>query len=172
MPMDSIQQISEDNVQVLSQLLTFLTSLDSIQYQNVPTNHGSSMGAHVRHIIEHYQSVLTTNLLIDYDDRKRDQTVQSSRSAATGQIKSLIQSLCSIQSDKSVAVLCTTNPAIAPSQVDSSLARELIFLYSHTTHHMAIIKLLSTSIGLSIDDSFGKAASTRVFESNVQSKLA
>ena len=92
MPMDSIQQISEDNVQVLNQLLTFLTSLDSIQYQNVPTSHGSSLGAHVRHIIEHYQSVLTTNLLIDYDDRKRDQTVQSCRLAATAQIKSLTQS--------------------------------------------------------------------------------
>ncbi|MDA8621136.1 hypothetical protein N9L48_00650 [Psychrosphaera sp.] len=170
--MDSIQQIAKDNTQVLNQLFDFLESLDPIQYLNSTQDHGSSLGAHVRHIIEHYQSVLTGISNINYDARKRDLTIETSVSNAKYHIGLITALLADVNADAEVSVICATNTEARSPKVSSSLARELVFLYSHTTHHMAIIKLLSAAMGLKLDDSFGKAASTRVFESNVQSKLA
>ena len=170
--MDSIQQIANDNQQVLNQLLRFLESLDSIQYLNSSQDHGSSIGAHVRHIIEHYQSALMHHSTINYDPRKRDPNIEASVSAAKQHIELVVNALACIKVDTEVSVICATNAEVSSPKVNSSMARELVFLYSHTTHHMAIIKLLSTPMGLKLDDSFGKAASTRAFESNVQSKLA
>lgn len=170
--MDSIQQIANDNEQVLNQLLRFLESLDSIQYLNSSQDHGSSIGAHVRHIIEHYQSALVNQSTVNYDQRKRDPNIEASVSVAKQHIELVVNALGCIKVDTAVSVICATNAELSSSKVNSSMARELVFLYSHTTHHMAIIKLLSTSMGVTLDDSFGKAASTRAFESNVQSKLA
>lgn len=170
--MSLIQEISNDNKFVLDQLLSLTEKLSDSDYKKVKKQHGSSIGAHVRHIIEHYQSFFSASSVVNYDQRSRDTLLENSTLLANQAISHLLTKLASAQNDKAVSVICATNAHKKSLPVESSLARELVFLYSHTTHHMAIIKLLAADLSVSFSDDFGKAASTQAFESYVQPKLA
>jgi len=170
--MSLIQEISNDNKFVLNQLLSLTEKLSDSEFKIVKKQHGSSIGAHVRHIIEHYQSFFSASFIVNYDQRSRDPLLENSTLLANQAINDLLTKLACAQNDQAVNVICATNPHKKSLPVESSLARELVFLYSHTTHHMAIIKLLAADLSLSLSADFGKAASTQAFESHVQPKLA
>lgn len=185
--MPNIQQLTLDNIALLKQLANFVETLSSHQFVQANTNLNSgSIAAHLRHIIEHYQTVIGSEREFDYDQRPRNQQLERCQSAAVlaltklqTQLAKLIKHNASESQDEQPAILvkCATNTQAHSQPVISSIARELVFLHSHTTHHMAIIRLLALSDGVVVDSSFGKAASTKQYEQqqsdvNVQSKLA
>ncbi|PQJ53704.1 hypothetical protein BTO11_08510 [Psychrosphaera saromensis] len=128
-----------------------------------------TIGAHVRHVVEHYQSLLLDADTIDYDNRSRNTAIETQPAMAINSLNSIIFELQKLIADKAVDVLCSTNTAPQTNPTTSSLRRELVFVHSHTTHHMAIIRILALSMMLPISMNFGKAASTQKFEHNVQS---
>lgn len=191
--MSDTKQLSYDNVVLLKQLASFVKDLTSSQFiqSNRQLNSGS-IAAHTRHIIEHYQTVigLGADQEVDYDDRPRNQQLEQCQGAAVNALTSLQAQLLNLvnesdlvteSSPSTISIKCATNTHSARFAVRSSFARELVFLHSHTTHHMAIIRLLALSDAIEVDDSFGKAASTKkheqeleeqIREADVQSKLA
>jgi uncharacterized damage-inducible protein DinB len=48
----------------------------------------------------------------------------------------------------------------APVAVRSTLARELLFVISHTIHHQALIAVLLSAAGRTVPEAFGLAPST------------
>jgi hypothetical protein len=48
--------------------------------------------------------------------------------------------------------------------VPTSLGRELLFLESHTVHHMALLADYVRGLGVVLDANFGKAPATIAFE--------
>lgn len=188
--MPNIQQLCFDNVVLLKQLANFVENLTSNQFTQLNTKLNSgSIAAHLRHIIEHYQTAMGSSTELDYDDRPRNHQLEHCQSTALKTLSSLQTQLFSqfniaggevgeVETDpNSISIKCATNSQVPSDAVSSSLARELVFLHSHTTHHMAIIRLLALSDGIAVSDSFGKAASTKQYEqqmssSDVQSKLA
>jgi hypothetical protein len=48
--------------------------------------------------------------------------------------------------------------------ITSTVDRELMALITHSIHHLAIIALIVKSYGYEMDDDFGKAPSTIVYE--------
>ena len=46
-------------------------------------------------------------------------------------------------------------------ELDSNFLRELQFVSHHSTHHMAMIRVICTNLGVSLPSDFGIAASTR-----------
>lgn len=131
-----------------------------------------TIGAHVRHVVEHYQSLLLGSDNadnIDYDNRSRNSAIETQTATAITTLNKLIIALQQITADKIVDVLCSTNTDAKTNPTTSSLRRELVFVHSHTTHHMAIIRILALLMNVPINENFGKAASTQKFEHNVQS---
>ncbi len=149
----------------LEQALMLLDALDDAQYAN-RRGDWSPVGAQLRHVIEHYQSFVSglPGRAIDYDARRRDVTIETSRSRAAAVIRELMAQLAAagtVPAATPVQVKMECDPdEAAPSWAASSVGRELQFLVSHSVHHFALIKLLVAGEGIALDPEFGIAPST------------
>lgn len=125
---------------------------------------GSSIGTHMRHVLDHYSSFLDgcETGVVDYDNRERGTDVESLRAAAIAEIDRLVDALGSAEgkNDSELSVRVSSDALEAESSSRSSYARELQFLVSHTVHHFAIIAIASRMQGVPPETSFGVAPST------------
>ncbi len=130
----------------------------------------SSIGAHVRHILERFQSFLAglQNRAVNYDARKRDRSLEQNPEAAAfalGSVSRRIEELLQQEPDSlQLTITESVHPQLAPVTADSSIERELVSLISHSTHHLAIIAMLARPLGYELSEDFGKAPSTVVHE--------
>ena len=129
----------------------------------------SSAGAHIRHILDHY-SAIQNGLeigVIDYDKRSRGGVVESDINAALRLISRIESFLLSL-SDKQLQqnILLSTEVSVNKKQVEivqTTLARELIFVGSHAIHHFAMIKQISQAQNVIIPEQLGIAPATATF---------
>jgi hypothetical protein len=129
-----------------------------------------TVGAHLRHVIEHYEALLIPQQpgMADYDGRRRDREVERSPRAARTRLQALQQCLRlwhDAQPDTPVTVRGLGGLAGEFGfEVPSSFGRELAFLASHTVHHFALLKSHCLLHGISIGSDFGKAPATVAHE--------
>ncbi len=134
---------------------------------------GSSLGQHIRHIVELYQAVEKSGFSgeINYDNRKRNPVIETSPQAASIEIQGLLEFLEEIPQDKSLILLGDfgkeSNTAI---QIKTSLFRELAYNLEHSIHHQALIKigLIHLELAHLIDDDFGVAPATIRYRNSKQ----
>src|SRR5262244_1479464 len=85
------------NVRWLRQALRLLERLDDTAYAaTAPGFAPHRAGAHLRHVLEFYQCFLDglDSSHIDYDSRRRDESIEHSRQTASIAIRSIIHALC------------------------------------------------------------------------------
>jgi len=128
----------------------------------------------MRHILEFYECFLEGIAVsyIDYDARRRDATVETDRAAALDRVRWVIQQLedCTkLLTDGNVFVRIedASNLALTDAYVESSAARELAVLSSHTIHHFALIAVTLQQHGVPVDPGFGVAPSTLTWRQTV-----
>lgn len=130
----------------------------------------SSIGAHVRHILDRFHCFFAglQEGSVDYDDRKRDKSIENSVEAASFALATVARQVEKLDlaefAEKSIRVresVYHQGPSIA---IASTVDRELMGLITHTIHHLAIIAITAKSFGYTMDSDFGKAASTIVYE--------
>lgn len=140
------------------------------------------IGAHLRHIIEHYgalaHALATSNLCsdvvctVDYDARKRNVHIETDPAVALDHIALLKRAFEVLDlSLMAQAVEVHTRGGLQGEQnfiTVSSVARELMFLNSHATHHFAIVQGYAHQRGETLGDSFGKAPATVAHEQRQQ----
>lgn len=125
----------------------------------------SSLGQHVRHIVELYQSVEKSGFsgVVNYDNRKRNLLIESDPRVAADQIQLLIDFLEEIPSDKNLILEGDFGKnQEGPIQIKTSLYRELAYNLEHAIHHQALIKigLIKLELVHLIDENFGVAPAT------------
>ncbi len=125
------------------------------------------VGSHIRHILEFYECFLDglESSHIDYDARKRDVTIETSRLTALAKIGSIVHTLETdrmLLADRIIWVRMEDALALrAPEPfMISSMGRELQALSSHTIHHFALIAMTLRVLGYQVDRDFGMAPST------------
>lgn len=155
------------NVRWLSQAETLLEKIGDAEYLASPEGFAPQrMGGHIRHILEFYECFLAglTSAQVDYDARRRDLAVETSRCAALERVGALIQRLeqePGLRADSELWVRLEDAAAGVPEPLLlSSVGRELQVLSSHTVHHFALIAMLLRALGLPVDADFGVAPST------------
>ncbi|MRX27055.1 hypothetical protein [Kangiella sp. HZ709] len=158
-------------LQELAQLLNRIHAGDKNFYNdNLEVLNSITIGAHVRHILEHYQiffKALDIEVPINYDSRERCTGCQNCAKTAIDVIQELVKELESMSPlDNSVEVSLITNPSLKDMVSQSSILREMQFLQSHTVHHLAIIGIALRQKGFTVDGNMTKAPSTRQFESS------
>ncbi len=125
----------------------------------------SSIGTHMRHIIDRYQcffSGLETGC-IDYDDRRRGSRVETEINMAAGAIaetRRRFQQLELERRGEEIIVSELVHHDGEPTRAASTLDRELMGLITHSIHHLAIIALLARASGYPVPPNLGKAPST------------
>lgn len=156
------------NVEALRRTLSLVERLTDEQYGHVERRLSSaSIGAHVRHVLDHYRLFLAglPDGEVDYDARERDTDVERCAAAASAEARRLIAAL---------SALGAAGWAGRPLRVwqqgdelagrfdgcDSHVERELLFLLSHAVHHQALIAVLARVQGLDVPELFGVAPST------------
>ena len=162
--------INEDNIALLNETIELINTLSKDSYtQKLLLIQADTPGAHVRHIIEHYELFLEGLLSgeINYDARKRNLLLSSEPQEAIAKIMQIVSQLNGITRDdlgRLINVKMDTGKVC--DQARTSVARELQFLWSHHVHHNAIIRMILESSGLSCHKDFGVAASTAKYQGN------
>ena len=158
----------ETNVHWLRQALRLLGGLDDAVYATTPRGLAPHRaGAHLRHILEFYRCFLEglESSHIDYDARRRDETIEYSREAASAAIRSIIRTLETSRDLYQERIIWVRmedadNNTVREDFMESSISRELQVLSSHTVHHFALIAITLRMHGVELDADFGMAPST------------
>jgi hypothetical protein len=160
------QRLLRFNAAVLNQALAMVVAH---QKRGAP-GYASPVGAHLRHVIEHYEALMLPNErgVVDYDQRPRDRELESKTAVARMRLQMLLRLLAD-----------WTGPSLdAPLQVRglgglagdfhfavvSSMGRELVFVASHAIHHYAVLQSHCAQHGISISAEFGRAPATVAHE--------
>lgn len=158
----------ETNVRWLRQALRLVGTLDDTTYATTPRGLAPHRaGAHLRHILEFYQCFLEglASSHIDYDARRRDESIEYSRDVASAAMRSVIRTLETSRDLHQERIIWVRmedadSNAMREGFMESSISRELQVLSSHTVHHFALIAITLRMHGVEIDAEFGVAPST------------
>jgi hypothetical protein len=156
---------------VLRQGLALLDNIDEQSYsQKEDGAWGSSIGAHYRHVLDHFLCLIEGlwDFQINYDHRGRNRDIESSIETARHATVDLIEGLSAI-SHTVLKQECTVVYSVgynenAAQAVHSVVARELMFCVGHAIHHYAIVKLLCSLRGAPLPYDFGIAPSTLKYQ--------
>jgi hypothetical protein len=160
----------EDNQRCLHQGVELLHRCSDEDYVRKAGHcFNSSVGGHIRHIIDHYNCLFAglaaVPARIDYDARGRDTIIEGHPAtgiAALEKISSALGDLGDLGQDLHAEVLVKMDSGseYRDHWAPSTLQRELQFLLSHTIHHYALIATICTVGGLDVPAHFGVAPST------------
>tara|TARA_R110000868_G_scaffold324727_5_gene585550 strand:+ start:362 stop:865 length:504 start_codon:yes stop_codon:yes gene_type:complete len=158
-----MQIYCKENLNEIKNVLLQLTN-DQYTFQST-TLFGATIGQHVRHILEFYQSVLNgfESKIINYDNRERNILIETHTKIAI----LVIDEICSkLEEDTSDLRMILEGNFCAEEgkqiKIETSFLRELAYCLEHSIHHQALIKvgLLEVKCLSYIDDTFGLAPAT------------
>jgi hypothetical protein len=143
---------------VFGQLAGSLCQLQPGEYtQPSETLSGHTIGQHVRHIIELYQSLENgyEQGLVNYEKRKRDKAIESDSQLACRLLEQILSGLA--RPDK--PLLLEVDPY---TSINTNYYREVAYNLEHTIHHMALIRIGIRDTGnhLVLPEGYGIAPST------------
>lgn len=151
---------------ILNQCARFIAHLNPDAYAHPCSMvSGSTIGQHVRHMLDHFEAVAASldAAVIDYDHRERDTPVERDPDAALSRLHSIADRLASLRAadlSAAVRVRVMLSSAGECSECGSTLARELAFTAHHAVHHHAMIAAIAAAYGLAVPTGFGKAPAT------------
>jgi len=166
----------DSNLHTLDAAIQLLSDLPSDLYSKVQKPYfESSLGKHMRHILDHYLCFRRDfhKGEIDYDQRHRDSQLETDKDYALTVCQDirhfLSQLVIDCQADDSLQVLmCNDVDMPAGELTASSVGRELQFLQGHSVHHFALMATMMKLAGVDINQNFGVAPSTIVHNSTVK----
>ncbi|MEO0367250.1 MAG: hypothetical protein AAF197_00535 [Pseudomonadota bacterium] len=132
----------------------------------------STIGAHFRHLIEHYRCFFAQYPTgeICFEARERDGNLESNISYAKQAVLETIGHLEEMYGQVADCTL-TMEDQQSDQRLTTNLARELLFLQAHTVHHYAMIAAMTRSLGVSPTGDFGVAIATRTFNATQETGL-
>jgi hypothetical protein len=154
-------------IEIGNQIISVIEKLDNQAYQQpLEIFNGSTLGQHFRHILEFFENLskAESQSIIDYAKRDRDPQLESDKDLAIMVLKNAIHKLALM--DESINLSAKgdyygVNPVDRPI-LPSSVGREMMFIYDHAIHHLAIIKIgiKSGFPHIAINENTGMAPST------------
>lgn len=157
-------------LEIVQQAKDFLQQISKDDYCAVMGPHlTGSVGAHLRHVIDHYQALYTGYVcgLVDYNQRNRSSEVehcpQKALQALT-QIELWLTELCAEDTKLPVDVISEASISTTINVTSAStLARELLFVSSHAIHHFSLMAVIRSLQQKTVDPAFGVAPATASF---------
>lgn len=153
----------QENLTEIKKVLLLLTD----EQYSYPSNtlFGATIGQHVRHILEFYQSAFNglDTKTVNYDNRKRNLLIETDNQYAIQVIDEINASLALDILDETLVLegnFCAEEGK--ETEIKTTLFRELAYCLEHSIHHQALIKvgLLELDRLNFIDETFGLAPAT------------
>jgi hypothetical protein len=163
------QRLIDAACQVLTQHAEVIRNMPPEHYAktSVASVPGSTIGQHTRHIINHFQALLSaasTVWTVDYDSRKPHTVMETDPLYACNVLEDLKRSIQqTAELEQCIEVVATVFTDVKAHGMMSSMGRELWFCTHHAIHHQALIKAIALEHHMYIADmhAFGVAPSTR-----------
>lgn len=152
---------------IVNQAIDLLEEMQVSEYQKkLPPHFPSSIGAHMRHIVDHFTALINGSVSghINYNLRSRESQIEQSPQAARERLSDISAWLdaidCSLLDAK---VMVTSEIDVTRTQsttCQSTLERELVFASSHAIHHYALVRIMCAMQNKTIPEFFGYAPAT------------
>lgn len=155
---------------IFQQLEDSLVKLTNVQYcQQVDILSGATVGQHVRHVVEMFvclQDGYETGI-VNYENRKRDITIESSNEAALKLMQHIKASLFAENKELILEAGFDEN-SFDLNQIPSNYFREIAYNLEHAIHHMALIKIGINEVSdIVLPTGYGVASSTIKYRQSV-----
>jgi uncharacterized damage-inducible protein DinB len=128
---------------VVQQINRLLQQITPHEYrQQLPEFEGSTLGQHFRHILEFFQC-LDQGIrggTVDYAARERNLLYEDSPNITAAALAAFAETLPGLNLAQSLRIRAEFGGAERPDY-ESTVGRELMFVYDHAIHHLAIIKI-------------------------------
>jgi len=158
-----INQLDHSIRRLLGQIGHAASELSDEQFCTpIPLIGNSTIGQHIRHILEFYIELENGyhSGLIDYNGRKRDHNLETCRESAIHKIQQ-ISILVKLENKALNVTVDVDSEDEITQQLPSNYFRELMYNIEHTVHHMALIRVGICLISkIQLPEDFGFAAST------------
>lgn len=158
---------------LLAEMVSVLSGLEDPHYVRKPVGRfTSSIGAHVRHCLDHYRALLASvsSGVLDYDHRARNTEIEHDRQAAITEIGRLVSEIELLTLDdlhRPLELTARLSMDAEPVRVSSTVGREVGFVVSHSIHHNAILVAMLLELGVHPPHQMGYAPSTIAHQTNV-----
>lgn len=147
----------------LNELVYLLRQLSQTEYSNPCVElSNASIGEHTRHIVEMFQCLEKQYDfgVVNYDNRERNQLIQTDTVFAIEQIQAIQKSLRSENRNLELQQFVDGEEI----RIQSNYYRELLYNLEHCIHHQALIKVAVLQFeNINVDINFGVARSTIEF---------
>lgn len=154
----------QQSVQVIfKQLEDSLVQLTNEQYcKKIDTLSGATIGQHVRHVVEMFVCLQNgyASGTVNYENRKRDITIESSNDVAINLMRHINTSLFD-QNKELILEAGFDENSFELNRIPTNYFREIAYNLEHTIHHMALIKIGINEVSeVSLPEGYGVASST------------
>lgn len=169
----------ESNTKALDEGLELLATIEQAHFtRSFKPAFESTIGAHFRHVLEHYRCFINqqAHAQFCYDKRERDQRLEVELNYAVKEIHELRSAITNLNDKVFELEYTIVDQQLASSNGDqttsipTTLQRELLFLQSHTVHHYAMIGAMVRLLGMPTESNFGVAFATRKHEQEVSAR--
>ncbi|WP_293264982.1 DinB family protein [Neptunomonas sp.] len=165
-----MQKVIDSSIEIFDQLNDFIESINDSVYQDNSSNlFESSIGQHLRHILDIYHALIRNmeDDVVDYDIRLRGSLVETNRHSALCTLNDIRAWLVALSPETiNRHVKIKTEIAISEqhsSLLETSFGRELFFASNHTIHHLALMVTIAKVQGYSIGNHYGVAPATATY---------
>lgn len=157
---------------IIRQIRQVIAQIEPDAYRHaLPEFEGSSLGQHFRHILEFFQCLEdgVQSGTVDYAARNRNPIYETNPEIASAAFEAFSHALPDLDLSQAVQVRAEFGSDERPCY-ESTLGRELLFIYDHAIHHLAIIKigLICRFPNVSIEKDLGVSPSTVKARSKVE----
>jgi uncharacterized damage-inducible protein DinB len=138
-------KLQDTSAHLLQQITAVIAQLTPHEYaQPLDLLMGSSVGKHLRHIIEFYSLSLTAyhTGYINYDRRNRQLMLETSPQEAIAVLQQMAVQLALCPEDRLLDLEASYSPDATPDvAILTTFYRELLYNIEHAIHHSAIIRI-------------------------------
>lgn len=156
----------EDSLKQVEMILCALSELPEHKAQEAYI--GQRIGSHIRHVTDHFTALLklSDSDTIDYNSRSRNSPTETDIAYAREHVADIMQSLeNAVFGDRTVVCVSEVDVTETKSaEFKSTADREALWVFNHTIHHIALIKILAEQSGIRFDHRLGLAPATASFE--------
>jgi uncharacterized damage-inducible protein DinB len=156
--------IIESTLKTLNKSKSLLSKISDEQLCNTSVSpYYSSIGSHVRHILDFYECILNCeNNLVDLTDRKRDQNVENLTDSALEYLEVINQRLKLLTSPLDREIIVVDDMGMGKVKIKYTLSSLLAQANSHTIHHYAIINYILDGLNIEFnEEQFGLNPTTQ-----------
>jgi uncharacterized damage-inducible protein DinB len=163
-----MQRLRSACVEGLAQISQLLECLSASDYVAITPYSSSTVGAHVRHVLDHFSALRLAlidnhrDVAVNYNRRHRQSLIENDLTAAKHALSDLCNWLASAE--------LTDGPIRVHSEISvettcdylflSTINREILYLINHTVHHAAYMRVIANQLGVDTHNSLGIAPAT------------